>query len=72
MAAKVLAAESAAAVAEVATPAAASVGAVAVAAVAGACLPINPATHFVGDHDEESAEALLVFIVAGLSIIRLW
>ncbi len=41
-----------------------------VAAVMGASLPINPATHFDGDHEDEAAEALLVFWAEVLSIIR--
>jgi hypothetical protein len=45
----------------------APVGAVAVAM--GASLPINPATHFDGNH-EEAAEALLALAEEVLSIIQ--
>ncbi len=40
-----------------------------VAAAMGASLPINPATHFDGDHKEEAAEALSAFGAEVLSII---
>ena len=58
-----VAAVEAAAVAEVAASTALAVVAT------GSCLPINPATHFDGDH-EEAAEALLVLAAEVLSIFR--
>jgi hypothetical protein len=39
------------------------------AATGASPLPINPATHFDGDHDEEAAEALLALAAEVLSSI---